>query len=121
MNKTINLIILVVGMGILANILFGGGGQQADIPALVSGGALVIDVRTPGEFAGGHINGAVNIPYNVIDRQIGSLAKKKEQPIIVYCHSGARSGHAMKTLVKMGYTQVVNGGSLRRMQKSLGM
>lgn len=120
MNKTLHIILVVVGMGILANILFAGSGQPVDIPALISGGALVIDVRTKSEFDSGHIAGAIHIPYDVIDRQIAALAKKKEQAIIVYCHSGARSAHAMKTLVKLGYTQVVNGGGLRQMKKSLG-
>lgn len=105
-------------MSIIANLLFGGSpDKDADIPALIQAGALVIDVRTSREFSAGHIEGAINIPYNVIDRKIGDHAKDK--PIIVYCHSGARSASAKRTLEQMGYTNVVNGGSLHRMRKQL--
>lgn len=105
-------------MGILANLLFGGSpDSDADIPALIKAGALVVDVRTANEFSGGHIAGAVNIPVNVIGREIGDHAKDK--PIIVYCHSGARSASAKRILGQAGYTNVVNGGSLHRMHKLL--
>ena len=106
-------------MSILANLLFGGSpDSDADIPAMIKAGALVVDVRTAQEFSGGHIEGAVNIPINVIDRRLGDHAKDK--PIIVYCHSGARSASAKRVLTQSGYTNVVNGGSLHRMRKHLG-
>lgn len=107
-------------MSILANLLFGGGGDKdVDIPALIKDGALVVDTRTAGEYAGGHIKGAVNIPYNTIAQGIGKYITDKSTRIIVYCHSGARSGAAKRALQQAGYTNVVNGGSLHRMQKSL--
>lgn len=106
-------------MGILANLLFGGSAdKEADIPALIKAGALVVDVRTANEFSGGHIEGAINIPYDVIDRKLGDHAKDKL--IIVYCHSGARSASAKRALKQAGYTNVINGGSLHRMRKLLG-
>ena len=107
-------------MGVLSVLLFGKNPKQkADVSALVKNGALVIDARTQGEFDSGHLQDAVNIPHNNIDRQIGQYAKTKEQPIVVYCHSGARSAHACKVLTRMGYSQVSNGGSLRHMRKAL--
>jgi rhodanese-related sulfurtransferase len=118
MKRVINIGLAVIIMGILANLLFGGSADsEADIPALIKAGALVVDVRTAREFSGGHIEGAVNIPYNRIDREIGDQGKDK--PIIVYCHSGARSASAKRTLMQAGYTNVINGGSLHRMQKQL--
>lgn len=121
MNMTTKLIILVVGMGILSALfLRPNPEQQAELLDLIQNGALVIDTRSPGEFASGHIEGAVNIPYNVIERSIENLSADKDAPIVVYCHSGARSGHARKTLLGMGYTQVVNGGSLRNMHSTVG-
>jgi phage shock protein E len=118
MNMTTKTILLVAAMGILSAFIFGKDrGEQADIPALIKNGALVIDARSPGEFDTGHIQGAVNIPHNVIDRQISGHAKSKDASIVVYCHSGMRSGHARKVLLHMGYTQVVNGGSLHHMRK----
>lgn len=108
-------------MGILANLLFGCNvDKDVDLKAMVDSGALVIDTRTPGEFAGGHIEGALNIPYNVIAGKIGSLTEDTSRPIIVYCHSGARSASAKQTLERVGYSKVVNGGSLHRMRKQLG-
>lgn len=107
-------------MGILANLLFGGGADKdVDIKAMVESGALVVDTRSPGEFSHGHIEGAFNIPYNVIAGKIGALTEDKSKPIIVYCHSGARSGAAKHALEKAGYTNTINGGSLHRMRKLL--
>ena len=51
-------------MSILAHFLFGGGADKdADISALIKEGALVVDTRTAGEYAGEHIEGAINIPF----------------------------------------------------------
>ena len=108
----------VVIMGILLSLLFGGGADKdADIAALVKNGALVIDTRTPREYKAGHIAGAVNIPYDVIEIGIGD--HPKQTPIIVYCQSGRRSSIAKKTLEQAGYTHVVNGGGLDRMRTQL--
>jgi phage shock protein E len=107
-------------MGILANLIFGNrADRKADIPALVKDGALVIDVRTPGEYAGGHVENAVNIPHNLIARDIAGIESDKSRSIIVYCHSGGRSAAAGKALEQAGYMHVVNGGSLHRMQMLL--
>lgn len=108
-------------MGILSNIIFGAGADKgADIAALIKGGALVVDVRTAEEFAGGHIAGAINIPYQLAARELASREKDLAKAIIVYCHSGARSAAAKKALNGAGYTNVVNGGGLDHMRKLLG-
>ena len=108
-------------MSILGNLLFrGGADKNIDLAALVKNGALVIDTRTAQEFAGGHIDGAINIPYDVIGNVIGKHEQNKSRAIIVYCHSGMRSAAAEKTLVHAGYTNVVNGGGLHHMQHALG-
>ncbi|VGO16191.1 Thiosulfate sulfurtransferase PspE [Pontiella desulfatans] len=108
----------LVVMVLLANLLFGGGvDKDADIPTLVKNGALVIDTRTPGEFGSGHIEGAINIPYDIVARAIDQRITDKSKSIIVYCHSGARSGAAKEALANAGYTNVVNAGSLNRMRK----
>jgi phage shock protein E len=110
----------VILMGFLANLLFGRKTDSTpDIPALIKDGALVIDVRSADEFSGGHIDGSINIPHNVISRDIASHAKDKTKPIIVYCHSGMRSAAAKKELEHTGYTRIINGGTLHHMQKIL--
>ena len=109
-------------MSILGNMLLrGGADKDVDIPALVRNGALVIDTRTAGEFAGGHIEGAVNIPYDIIGNVIEKYETDKSRSIIVYCHSGARSASAKNALMQAGYTNVVNGGGAHHMRRALGL
>lgn len=85
------------------------GSQRPDLAAMLQEGAVVVDVRTPGEFAGGHVKGSVNIPLDRIGNKINEL--KKHSQIIVCCRSGNRSGQAKRILEAAGFTNVVNGGS----------
>ena len=71
---------------------------------------LLVDVRTAAEFADGHIQGARNVPVQDIERKLRELPKDK--PLILYCHSGSRSGLALQMLQAAGYTNVYNAGSL---------
>jgi len=82
--------------------------------------AVVIDVRTPQEYAAGHIDGALNIPFDQIDKGIKSVkGLTKEQPILVYCRTGHRSGIAKATLEKEGYKQVLDGGAIDDLARQL--
>ena len=73
----------------------------------------LIDVRTPEEFASGHIDGAINIPYDQIDAKNASVtAINKGRSIVVYCRSGRRSAIARESLQQLGYRQVRDGGSM---------
>ena len=74
--------------------------------------AIWIDVRTPQEFGEGHVDQAVNIPYDEIGARIASVTADQDATIYVYCRSGRRSGMAKATLDEMGYTRVVNIGGL---------
>lgn len=74
--------------------------------------ALILDVRTPGEFKGGHIPKAKNIPVQQIGSQLNTLATQKENDIIVYCASGARSANAANILSKNGFNKVYNLGGI---------
>jgi rhodanese-related sulfurtransferase len=71
--------------------------------------AIIVDVRTPGEFASGHIKGSKNIPLNQIPAQAEKL-KKTGKPVIVCCASGMRSSQAKSVLANKG-VEVINGGS----------
>lgn len=75
--------------------------------------AVWIDVRTPGEYATGHLKAAINIPFQQIGKRITEVAHSKDQKIYVYCATGHRAGIARKTLVKLGYTNVTNAGALQ--------
>ena len=78
-------------------------------------GALLVDVRTPAEYARGHIEGAMNIPYDQIEARTGELGDDKNREIVLYCRSGRRSALAKQTLEKLGFTHVFNAGSYQRL------
>lgn len=71
-------------------------------------GVVIVDVRTPGEYAQSHVDGAINIDVEggAFDQQIAKL--DKNATYVVYCHSGRRSGLATDAMAKAGFTNVVN-------------
>ena len=73
---------------------------------------MLIDVRTPAEYASGYVDGALNLPMDRFAQNYASLAPDKSRQIILYCHSGARSGAAMQFLQQHQYEDVINGGSV---------
>ncbi len=78
---------------------------------------ILVDVRTPEEYAFGHIPTAINIPVSDIASRPPTADKKAL--IIVYCRSGSRSGTAQRTLQGMGYTNVVNFGAVSKWENPL--
>ena len=89
--------------------------EGLDYESLMKKGAKIIDVRTPAEFAGGHVEGSVNIPLGDIQNHIVKL-KRDNKPVITCCRSGARSGRA-KTMLKNAGIEVYNGGSWGQVQE----
>ena len=71
---------------------------------------FLLDVRTPEEFATGHIHGAVNIPIDVLGNHLSEVPT--DQPIVVYCRSGNRSAQASQILAQAGYTNIYDMGGL---------
>lgn len=92
----------------LFKMLFGGS-TTANISGLIEEGAFLVDVRTAGEFAGGHVKGSVNIPLDKVSSQLAKFKGKKN--IIVFCRSGNRSAQAKLILENNGYSNVTNGGT----------
>ena len=82
-------------------------------------GATVIDVRSEAEFQEKHLPGTINIPLDRLGDEIARVAPKKEQPLLLHCLSGSRSGAGEATLRKMGYRNVFNLGSYGRAEKIL--
>lgn len=72
---------------------------------LVEGGARLVDVRTPQEFAEGHARGAVNIPFDQLGARAGELGGP-EAKVVLYCRTGRRSGIAAERLKELGYREV---------------
>ncbi len=66
-------------------------------------GALILDVRTPKEYAEGHVPGAVNISHDRLAARLSELDSDKDRPIVVYCRSGKRAGMAATVLEKAGF------------------
>lgn len=97
----------------LKKLLFG---EPVDFAALIASGATILDVRSQGEYEGGHIKGSLNIPVNKLQNNLTKL-KNKEKPIIACCASGARSASAVSLLKSAGYTNVHNGGSWMSLRK----
>lgn len=73
--------------------------------------AVLLDVRTPEEYAEGHIPGGRNVPLQRLDA-VESAVKSKDTPLFVYCLSGARSRQAVSMLRSRGYTNVQNIGGI---------
>ncbi|WP_374515561.1 rhodanese-like domain-containing protein [Niveibacterium sp.] len=87
--------------------------------AVFAAAPVVIDVRTPEEFAAGHVEGAMNVPYEQIGGRIAALAPGKDTPVVLYCKSGRRAGIALQTLREMGYSKVENFGGFEDARKRL--
>jgi len=87
---------------------------EAVVPSADSPAAIWIDVRTAAEYQSGHLDGAVNIPYDQIGSRIATLAPDLQQPLQLYCRSGHRAGIAKQTLETMGYTHVHNVGGYQQ-------
>ena len=75
-------------------------------------GYIILDVRTPDEFAEKHIPNAINIPNETIGTEEIAELPDKVQKILVYCRSGNRSKQAAEKLVQLGYTNVVEIGGI---------
>jgi rhodanese-related sulfurtransferase len=100
-------------MGFLDMIF--GTGAKVNIAELLKKGAIILDVRSKGEFAGGHAKGAINIPLDQLPSQLNRF--KKEEVIITCCASGMRSGSAKRMMNQAGFTNVYNGGSWQNVDR----
>ena len=97
-------------------------GKPAEQPAVtLQSGGVLLDVRSPEEFASGHLRGAVNIPHDRIAEEIAAVVSDKSAQVILYCRSGRRAGTALDTLKSMGYGNVSNFGGLEDAQEHLGL
>ena len=92
-------------------------GAKIDYAQLVREGAVIVDVRTRGEFEGGHIKGAINIPLDQLANNLGKISKNKA--VITCCASGMRSASAKNILKSKGYNEVYNGGGWHSLNAKL--
>jgi len=90
-------------------------GKKVNFQEVISSGAVILDVRTKGEYQSGHIKNSINIPIDNLQQNIKKL--NKDKAIITCCASGARSASARKMLLSNGFEQVYNGGSWSSLKK----
>lgn len=113
---------------VLAQPLFALGGPGGDEAVLgdraaaeaawpaIRAGALVLDVRSPEEFAAGHLEGAVNIPHTELDRITAAIGDDRDRPVILYCRSGGRAGRVLESLETLGYRNALNATGLEALE-----
>ncbi len=94
-----------------------GFGPKVNYAELMAKGAVIIDVRTRGEYQGGHIKGSLNIPLDSLSGNLGKI--KKDKPVITCCASGMRSASAKNILRSKGYAEVYNGGPWFSLQNKI--
>jgi rhodanese-related sulfurtransferase len=111
-------VIKIVGILAVMGLLFlmacrskGDDLSAEEVQGLINEGATVLDVRSPSEFRGGHLPGAMNIPVQSLRQQLGKL-EPRDRPVIVYCKSGQRSAKAKGILGDAGFTRVYNLGGM---------
>lgn len=92
-------------------------GPKTDYAKLVKQGALILDVRSPGEFKQGHIKKALNIPLPELSQHLSKI--DKNTTTITYCASGMRSTSAKSILKSNGFANVYNGGGRNSLQSKI--
>jgi rhodanese-related sulfurtransferase len=107
----------LIGLTIAGTVALAGCNSIAALPE----GTVVIDVRTPAEYAGGHLEGATNI-----DIEASTFASKiakldKSTPYFVYCHSGNRASQAITAMNAVGFTKLTNGGGITDAAQASGL
>jgi len=110
----------LIGLILLALILLAGCAKQPETEAAsISAAALaarlgtsevpaILDVRTPEEFAAGHVPGAINLPYDEVTQRIDEVADLQGEEVVVYCRSGKRAGLAESDLRAAGFSKVID-------------
>ena len=116
MNRT-TIIVAVIVLAAFMLMRHLGQARPEAVRAYLLKGARVIDVRTEEEFRAGHLDGTINIPLSDLTARIAAEAPDKDQPLLLHCASGARSGAARRMLAGLGYRNVLNLGSYARAER----
>ncbi|MFP5237412.1 MAG: rhodanese-like domain-containing protein [Acidobacteriota bacterium] len=120
MHTWIWIIVFVVFLSVLAIVRVAGQVPAEVAKKLLGEGAVIIDVRSPGEFGSGHLPKAINIPVEQVAAEVPRRVKDKERPLLLHCQSGMRSATAQRHLRALGYTRAFNLGSYARAAQIVG-
>jgi phage shock protein E len=85
----------------------------ARLPELIKNGAMIVDVRSEGEFSNGHAPGTINIPLQALRSRLAEIPQTS--PVVLCCASGTRSGMAKIFLKTQGYQNVYNAGAWNKL------
>lgn len=118
--KTMNWILpAILGIVVIGFLLMRqrGGLSVEEARRHLKEGALLVDVRTVGEFQAGSVPGAVNVPLSDLPEAMAAKSPDKNQVLLLHCQSGGRSGIAAMKLRSAGYTRVFNVGSFSQAER----
>ena len=110
--------LVILAVWLVNPVLAGSGNQEAARQAwpMIEQGVLLIDVRTTREFEQGHIEGAINIPWQDTGKLMSAIGMNTTRPVVVYCRSGNRSGKSKVALEAQGYTNIFNATGLEALK-----
>lgn len=115
---------LTAALGVAASLTLAVAGcAPASAPSsiAVSADTVIVDVRTPAEFASGHLEGAINIDVQAADFDAQVDALDRDAEYLVYCRSGNRAGSAIDRMAAMGFTTLENGGGVEQAAQATGL
>ena len=112
---------LLTALALIFGITVGVSACAPAEPVGLEAGTIVIDVRTPEEYASGHLDGALNIDVQSPDFAAQVSQLDPEATYFIYCRSGSRSGQAMSQMANMGFSNMTNGGSVQEASASSGI
>jgi len=104
---------LLATLALMLGATLGLAGCASAEPVELGADAVIIDVRTPAEFAGGHLEGAINIDVQSADFAAQVMELDKDGEYFVYCRTGNRSGQAIAQMNQMGFGDTYNGGGVQ--------
>jgi phage shock protein E len=116
MNSNTIWLLLIIVAAIVVYSACARGKNTGTAKDKIKQGALILDVRTPQEFAGGAYPGAKNIPVQELQARLNEVGPTNHA-IVVYCAAGIRAGKAKKILMDAGFKDVTNAGGLSDIQK----
>jgi len=115
---------LVAALGVAAALTLGVAGCTSEPAAAsieVTAETVILDVRTPAEFASGHLDGAINIDVQAADFEARVSELDPNADYVVYCRSGNRSAAAIDRMADLGFTSLVDGGGVDQAAAATGL
>jgi len=119
-TQTIYALLVVLTIWLINPVLAGNGDPEAAKQAwpMIENGALVVDVRSPEEYAEGHLEGALNIEWDQTDALAAAIGGDKQRQVVFYCRTGNRVGKAIRALEAQGYTNIYNATGLEALEET---